>query len=186
MKRLLTAAVLSCVVAACGGGGDDDDARCDPTTTSCYLENDFGVTAIAPGAEVLDYCQSWTLHNPTELWVTRVEMTNGGGYHHSNWFFVPDNTYDDTPDGSWDCGNGGFDELTAAILGGVLYAQYTQSMSDVQQFPSGAAVRIPPYSRVIGSTHLLNTGDFDLMSDLGLNITTMPEDQVTEIGRAHV
>ena len=51
-------------------------------------------------AEDDDTCQSWTLNNPTELWVSSITQRNDGGYHHANWFFVPDDQFA-LPDGAW-------------------------------------------------------------------------------------
>jgi len=58
----------------------------------------------------------------------------------------------------WTCTDRQYSQLDAALVGGVLYTQSTQASQELQQFPNSAAVRIPPYSRVIGDIHLLNTG----------------------------
>lgn len=158
-------------------GGDAGGGACNPERESCVLHHDFGTQTVQAGEERSGVCQSWTLHNPTELWVTRVELSNDGSYHHSNWFFVPDDTFE-LPDGAWDCDSANFSELTAAILGGVLYAQSTQAKHEIQQFPQGAAVRIPPWSRIITSSHLLNVGDTTVTTGLRLTITTLPTNQV--------
>jgi hypothetical protein len=168
---------LVLAVSACGNGGGGD-GRCRPGETACSYANDFPVRTVAGGEEVDGLCQSWTLHNPEELWVNTVVLANEGGYHHSNWFFVPDDTFE-IPDGAWPCDEHNFDEVTAAILGGVLFAQSTQSTEETQAFPPGAAVRIPPYSRVIGSTHILNAADDPLETGLHMSISTIPEAQVT-------
>ena len=175
MSRVLALASLSLAlvpVAACG----NDDPRCDPSHDSCVLERTLSTTTVAPGQEISGLCQSWTLDNPEPIWVDSVQMHNGGGYHHSNWFFVPDDLYV-LPDGSWDCGDAGFDELVAAVAGGFLFAQSTQVNDEDQTFKDGAAVRIPPYSRIIGSTHLLNVGETTLDSTMALSVRTVrPQD----------
>jgi hypothetical protein len=177
MKRIcLTLTLLT--IGACGSSTPMMKPACDPQTEECDYSHDYGMQTVTSGAEVLNLCQSWTLNNDTELWVNTVELDNGGAYHHSNWFFVPDNNFV-LPDGTWDCNAQHFDELDAAILGGVLFAQSTQSMHEIQQFPTGAVVRIPPHSRVIGETHLLNTTDNDLTTDLAMKISTLPPSEVT-------
>jgi hypothetical protein len=40
-----------------------------------------------------------------------------------------------------------------------LFALSTQSHEETQQLPEGSAIRIPPYSRIIGASHLLNAND---------------------------
>jgi hypothetical protein len=163
------------LLAACGG--DDDPAPCDPTTEACTFERDVSTITIGAGVEDEDTCQSWTLDNPTELWVTGISQTNGGAYHHANWFFVPDDEFEQ-PDGTWSCNDAQFSELTAALLGGYLFALSTQSAEELQQLPEGSAIRIPPYSRVIGSSHLLNASPNDVTTTMHLRIHTIPPSQV--------
>ena len=176
--------------AACGGGGDgmggadaapgggDASGACDPAAGPCAYAHAFPPIEIAGGEENERLCQSWTLHNPTELWVNAVDFGSDGAYHHSNWFYVPD-TELVNPDGFWTCADSGFDELVAALLGGFLFAQSTQITGETQQFPTGAAIRIPPYSRVIGSTHLLNYNDETVQTAANMTIHTIPEPSVT-------
>lgn len=171
LRALAVVSVVSLI--ACG---DDPAGPCDPSHAACTLERTLSTTTVAPGQEISGLCQSWTLNNPEEIWVDSVTMRNGGGYHHSNWFFVPDDLYVQ-PDGAWDCGAVGFDELVAAVAGGFLFAQSTQVATEDQTFKDGAAVRIPPYSRIIGSTHLLNGGDTTLASPMALAVHSVaPED----------
>ena len=54
----------------------------------------FGPYHLAPSQEITDQCVSATLHNETELAINAVELMTATGFHHSNWFFVPDNRYD--------------------------------------------------------------------------------------------
>jgi hypothetical protein len=160
--------VVFLLVAGCG-----DDAPPDCKTTACTLSHDFGTQMLAAGQEHNDLCQSWTLHNTTDLWVNAVELTNDGGYHHSNWLFVKENVYD-VPDGAWECAANGFHEISGALSGGVLYAQSTQAKHEVQQFPPGVAVKVPAFSRIIGSTHLLNASGAALTTDLRMTIHAIP------------
>lgn len=160
------------LLSACG-----DDAKPDCNSAPCTLTHDFGTQMLAAGQEHNDLCQSWTLHNTTDLWVNAVELDNDGGYHHSNWLFVHENVYD-VPDGAWECAANGFHEISGAISGGVLYAQSTQARHEVQQFPAGVAVRVPAFSRIIGSTHLLNASGAPLTTDLRMQIQTIPTSTV--------
>ena len=73
---------------------------------------DFAEFSVDPGEEVLGLCQSWTLHNPNEIWVNAVELTQDEASHHSNWLFVPSDKYDGD-DGVWDCAERGYTEFDA-------------------------------------------------------------------------
>jgi hypothetical protein len=157
--------------------GCGDNRACDPTAEHCEYEKAVSTLDIAAGHEDEDTCQSWTLNNPTELWVSAVSQHNDGGYHHANWFFVPDNQFVQ-PDGAWSCSQASFDELTAALLGGYLFAMSTQSHDETQTLPTGYAIRIPPYSRVIGASHLQNASDSDIESTMTLTIDTVPLTEV--------
>lgn len=167
---------LALVVAAAGCGGDDG-GPCDPTREPCTFARDVSTVTIPGGVEDEDTCQSWTLDNPTELWVNAVTEQNGGAYHHANWFFVPDNLYP-LPDGTWRCSDHGFAELNAAVVGGYLFALSTQSEAETQALPEGSAIRIPPFSRIIGSSHLLNASSEPVTSTMNLQLHTIPPAQV--------
>ncbi|HZS42398.1 MAG TPA: hypothetical protein VFF06_36460, partial [Polyangia bacterium] len=119
------------------------------------LTHDFADFTAQAGQEILGLCQSWTLNNSTELWINAVELDQNEASHHSNWLFVPDDKYPG-PDGVWTCSDRNYDQLSAALAGGVLYAQSTQATHEVQKFTNGAAVRIPPWSRIISDVHILN------------------------------
>lgn len=163
-------ALLMVVVASAACGGDEP---CDPTTDECVLEKTVSTIEIAAGVEDEDVCQSWTLNNPTELWVNSVTQNNSGAYHHANWFFVPDDDFV-LPDGSWSCSKQDFSELVAALLGGYLFALSTQSLDETQALPPGSAIRIPPYSRIIGSSHMLNASDEPMTTTMRLALRTIP------------
>jgi len=119
---------------------------------------------------------SATLHNDTELAINAVELATATGFHHSNWFFVPDALFDG-PDGTWNCADRHFDQANAASAGGVLFAQSTQSPHEIQKFPDGVAIVIPPHSKIVATTHLLDAGDAPL--DVPLSITITPIADVT-------
>ena len=111
MQRALAVLFVLVPVAGCGGANE-----CDPTTESCTYAADVSTLTVPAGAEEEDTCQSWTLNNKTELWVTSITQRNDGGYHHADWFFVPDNQYVQ-PDGAWPCSSTDFTELTACCWG---------------------------------------------------------------------
>ena len=142
------------------------------------LQYEFETVEIPAGAEYSGWCQSWVLNNPEEIWVNTVSLDTDGGYHHSNWFFVPEGKHD-YPDGLWKkCYSTGFSEIEAALLGGVLFAQSTQVDGETQTFPPGAAIRIPPYSRIIGATHLLNAKTQPLTTGLRMTLQPVRKDDV--------
>ncbi|MSP60404.1 MAG: hypothetical protein EXR72_08690 [Myxococcales bacterium] len=141
------------------------------------ITHNFNMFTAKPGEEILGLCQSWTLGNATELWVHGVELTQDQASHHSNWLFVPSDRYPG-PDGTWDCSERKYDELTAAMAGGVLYAQSTQAEREVQRFPNSGAVRIPPYSKIISDVHILNASAKPISGHARLSLYTLPRDQV--------
>lgn len=154
----------------------------DATATCVAIDgtpqrHDFSEFTTQPGEEVLGLCQSWTLGNATELWVTAVELIQDEASHHSNWTFVPQDKYAG-PDGVWKCRERSYDQLTAALAGGVLYAQSTQANHEVQHFPRGAAVRIPPWSRIIGDVHLLNASPKAVTGRARMAIYSLAADDV--------
>ena len=166
--------------AACPAG--QYAARPDGTCTALggtKLDHDFGIQDVPGGYEIGSLCQTWVLDNDEELWVNAVEMDNDGYYHHSNWFFVPED-HNDWPTDPWpNCYDEGFHEIDAAIAGGVLYAQSTQVRHELQKFQTGAAVHIPPRSRIITVTHLLNFTPDDATTGLRLALYTIPRAEVT-------
>ena len=173
--------VLGCHSGSGGAGaGGATTATCSPSDPTCFsFSHTFSTQTVAPGQEIQSLCQIYTLNNPAEIWVNGVTLDNQGAYHHSNWFFVPntDSTYAAQPDGAWDCST--FDEISTALAGGVLYAQSTQVTHEVQAFPPGTAVRIPPWSRIVGQTHLLNTSTAPVTTSMTLGVASIPAAQVT-------
>lgn len=175
---------LACV--AIGG-----EARCEACPAGEYAapsgrceaiggtprSHEFADFTTAPGEEVLGLCQSWTLNNAEELWVNAVELAQDVASHHSNWTFVPSDQFEG-PDGVWPCEDRGYSQLMAALGGGVLYAQSTQAPKETQRFPNSAALRIPPYARIIGDVHLLNTTDAPITGSLKLTLYTRAREEV--------
>ena len=154
------------------------EATCTPLEGKRH-QHAFDAITLEPGEEVGSVCLSWVLNNPTEMWIHAVEFENDGGHHHSNWVFVPED-YNGWPTEPWyNCYQEGFMEVAAAIEGGVLYAQSTQIERELQKFTSGAAVRIPPYSRVMAPVHLLNYLPTPLTTQTRLTLYELAPEEVT-------
>jgi hypothetical protein len=151
---------MSVSMAACGG---------DPSLPEAQTF-EFGPYTLAPGQEINGQCVSVTLHNEEPLYINAVELTTGPGFHHSNWFWVPDTDFVGE-DGTWRCNDRDYDEAIAGLKGGVLFAQSTQAQHEIQAFPAGAATLIPPHARILAGTHLLNAGDEMVSLSLALKIT---------------
>jgi len=149
--RMRVASVLVLVLCACAS----DSGSTDPTALQSFT---FGPYTLAPGEEVTKDCVQISLDNDDFLYINSVELTTGPGFHHSNWFWVPQSTFAGE-DGTFDCDSRNYNEATAAIFGGVLFAQSTQAPHEVQAFPAGMAVKIPPRAKLFTQIHLLNPGD---------------------------
>lgn len=163
--------------APCPSGKYATATGCEPIGGTA-LSHEFPEVSTEPGGEIIGTCRSWTLGNETELWVNAVELEQNESSHHSNWMFVTDDLYGG-PDGLWPCNERDYDQLTAALSGGVLYAQSTQAIREVQKFPDGVVVRIPPRARVISDVHILNVTGGPVTGHAKLTIYAIPEDQVT-------
>ncbi len=169
-------------------GGAATCERCDPgehasaqglcePISGTALRHDFPDQTIAAGSESLHNCRSWTLNNAEDLWVTAVELTQHEASHHSNWTYVPDTMYDGA-DGIWPCTDRGYDQLSAAVAGGVGSAESTHAVHEVQAFPEGAAVRIPAHSRIVSDIHLLNVTTAEVTGHVTLSLYTLPRAEV--------
>ncbi|MEM9191990.1 MAG: hypothetical protein AAGF12_22645 [Myxococcota bacterium] len=141
------------------------------------ITHTFEAVEIAAGEEISWVCQSWTLDNEEPIYVNAVRAANGGSWHHSNWFFVPTNTYEG-PDGTWPCDDREFTEVGAGSAGGVLFAQSTQAPSDVQQFPEGVAIELPPRAQIVGNVHLLNFSGETMNSAMTFELDVIPQSEV--------
>jgi hypothetical protein len=164
--RIVAASCLGLLACA-----SDDLGPGDPRTFR------FGPFHLEPGEERTDLCVSASLDNPDPLFVNSVELTTAVGFHHSNWVHVPTDRYRG-PDGIWPCNERGFDEPTAAAQGGVLFAQSTQATHEVQAFPPGVAIAIPPDSKIVAGIHLLNGGDTAIDTPLEITLDPIPRDEV--------
>ncbi len=139
----------------------------------------FGPYTLGPSQEISDQCVQITLHNDAAVFVNQVELTTGVGFHHSNWFFVPENEFlgpnGENDDATFNCAAHKYSEPAAALFGGVLFAQSTQAPHETQAFPDGVALKIPPHSKLFAQLHLLNTGDTTLQLSPTIRIGQIPE-----------
>jgi hypothetical protein len=117
------------------------------------------------------------MNHDTPLFVNRIVATNEGGLHHSNWIWVPDTSYPG-PDETFRCADRGFDQILAGAVGGVFFAQSTQSQKDTQAFPPGVAFEVPPHARIVGDVHLMNTRDQPLTTRVHFDVYTLPPEEV--------
>lgn len=164
----------------CGGISAPTDAPLDAAPPTYEARHTFPAIELEPGGEEQSLCQSWTLHNDEPLYVNAVTMDAEPGWHHSNWMFVPETSFVG-PDGTWRCSERRFNELAAALAdGAVFFAQSTQATHEEMRFPEGAAYRIPPHSRVIGTVHVINFGSSPLSSALTFEIETIEEAEVED------
>jgi hypothetical protein len=169
MRSLVVTVVGISLATGCGTD------RADPTAPRTF---EFGPYDLAPGDEVTSDCVQMTLHNDDDVYVNSVELTTGAGFHHSNWFFVPENVFPGE-DGTYTCNDRNFDQAVAAIYGGVLFAQSTQAPHEVQAFPPGVVIKIPPRSKIVTQIHLLNATEGPLTIKPNLKIKPILESDVT-------
>jgi hypothetical protein len=158
--RKLALSLLALWLGACG----DDRVR----------SFDFGPYTVKSNDEIESRCVQISLHNKEPVYVNSVELTTGTGFHHSNWTYVPDHIFAG-PDGDFDCDDRGYSEAIAAVFGGVLFAQSTQTPHEVQAFPPGVAVKLPPKTKIIAQIHLLNPTDAPIKLAPNLTLTTIPD-----------
>lgn len=147
----------------------------DPAAPRTYS---FGPITVQPSEEVTGRCVQIDLHNAEDLYVNAVELTTGPGFHHSNWFYVPEHFYADQAD-VFDCDETAI-TVTAAINGGVLFAQSTQLSMQTQAFPAGVAIRIPAHSKLLAQIHLLNPSDSPLTMSPTITLTPLARPDVTK------
>lgn len=169
MRARWLSLVLVCA-SACGTEGPSGEIN----PTFSYT---FEPIMVERGEEVSGVCQSWTLDNDEPIYVSKIRQRNGGAWHHSNWFFVPEATYQG-PDGTWDCDARGFHDVTAALEGGAFFAQSTQALQELQAFQEGAVLEIPPRHKLVGGVHLVNLTAGPLETSLSFDVETVPEEDV--------
>jgi hypothetical protein len=164
LAGLFVVAMGACAIGACAA---------EDTST-----HEFGPYTLEPGVERAHDCVQITLGNSDYLNVNAVELTTGTGFHHSNWFYVPEHIFPGD-DGTYSCNDRNFNEPAAAIFGGVLFAQSTQSPHETQQFPDGVVIRVPPHSKLVAQIHLLNAGETPITVRPKIRLGTIPESAVT-------
>ena len=150
------------------GESGDDDAATELPEGHARVVHSFGTQMLAP-LEETQPCIQWTIGNEEPVYVNKVTMSNDGGFHHSNWFVVPE-TFAAGADGFFDCNERGFTELEAAIAGTVLTAQSTQSRFETMALPEGVVVKIPPRHKVVAGGHLLNLSAADYPTELRMEL----------------
>jgi hypothetical protein len=139
-----------------------------PELDRASVTHSFGVQSLGPRQEAQP-CIQWTLDNDEALYIAAVTLANDGGFHHSNWFVVPEGLYPGE-DGFFDCGSRGFTELDAAVQGTVLTAQSTQSRYEKMELPAGVVIKAPPRHKIIAGGHLLNLADADYDTELRMTL----------------
>ena len=160
------------IVGACTGG---DGGELDPDAPRTY---EFGPYTINAGQEITEDCVQISLDNDDYLYVNAVELTTGPGFHHSNWVHVPNHVFAGE-DGTFKCSDRDFNEPAAAIFGGVLFAQSTQAPHEIQAFPEGVVIKIPPHFKLVTQIHLLNPTDVPLHVAPTIKITPILETAAT-------
>ena len=179
MSRALSIVLVgSLSLLACG---DDDDVAGDAGDTrageALTLSETFEPIEIGVRGEDSNICLSWALGNPEPIWINTVRMEGGPGLHHSNWFYVREDTYPGEH-GRWRCTDRGFNSLNAGGSGGVVFAQSTQAVEEAQAFPEGVAIRIPANAVIMGQVHVLNITPEPQRPQITMHLDTIPEAQV--------
>lgn len=156
---------------ACGDSATQAD---DPNGARTFP---FGPITVEAHSEDLTNCVSLTIENTEEVFVSEVELATGPGFHHSNWLWVPDHAFPG-PDGVFKCDDRTYDQTAAGILGGVFFAQSTQSEREVQAFPAGVALKLPVKSKLVAQLHLLNNSDEPVSVTPTIGYKVIPPEQV--------
>src|SRR4051812_15514049 len=73
-----------------------------PVTQVGQVTYAFGPFDVPGATEVTNDCVQITMANDDYVFVNAVELTTGPGFHHSNWFFVPERTFAGE-DGTYTC-----------------------------------------------------------------------------------
>lgn len=196
MRLITLSMVLPLLLVACGDSSTTDNGTGGTGGTGggggtgafvATLTHAYDPVMVDVAEEIANLCQSWVLGNEGPLYVNKIRQTNEGGWHHSNWFFVPEEAYapdpevegpDATLEGTWRCRDRSFHEYLAAAAGGVFFAQSTQTLQEVQAFPDRSALEIPPHSVIVGSIHLLNVSAAPLQTSMTLEVETVSADEV--------
>src|SRR5688572_19165718 len=170
LRRLSFLAALAALAVLATGCGSDTSSKPED------LQHDFPRVQVAGGEETEKHCYSWTLGNEETIYVNSITMNNAGYFHHSNWFWVPEHTYAGE-DGVWDCASRGYEQATAGVVGGVVFAQSTGATDETLGFAPNAAYKIPPRSRIVGGLHLVNPNEEPVETEFSFQINPIPEDE---------
>jgi len=146
----------------------DGDSTGQTPRDHAMVTHSFGKHALGPREEDQP-CIQWTLDNEQAVYVQSVTIANDGGFHHSNWFVLPESAYPGD-DGFFRCQDRGFTELEAAITGTVLTAQSTQSRYERMDLPPGVVIKVPPHHKVVAGGHLLNLASVDVETELRMSL----------------
>jgi hypothetical protein len=171
MTAAMRILAVAAFCAACSGGTDEGGQF---VGTKTY---EFGPFNLAPSQEINSDCVQITLGNEEYANVNVVELTTGKGFHHSNWFYVPEFTFPGA-DGTFKCNDRGFDQAIAAIKGGVFFAQSTQTPHEIQKFSEGVVVRVPPHHKLVAQIHLLNAGEAPINLQPTIAVTYIKDEDV--------
>lgn len=144
-----------------------DSSGGEPTDTALVVHS-YGNYTLDPLQETQP-CIQWTLNNDEPIYISAVTMANQGGFHHSNWFVVPETLYEGE-DGFFNCSDRGFTELDAALQGTVLTAQSTQSRYERMELPEGVVIKAPPRHKIVAGGHLLNLSDSSYETELRMSL----------------
>jgi hypothetical protein len=162
------AAVVDAAMADAAVADAAVEADAGPPARRGAFTHSFGTFELEPFEE-RQGCVAWTLENEASVYVERFEFQSGGSFHHSNWFVVPENTYPG-PDGFFDCGERGFDELASAAAGTVVFAQSTQADFEEQFLGAGIVIKVPPRHKLVAGVHMLNLSAATTVTHLRLTM----------------
>jgi hypothetical protein len=163
-----------------GGTGDEPPPPDEPEDDRFWITHAFGPVQMGAFEDDDSRCVSWTVDNVLPVYAQSVLVSNEGGFHHSNWFIVPEDAYAG-PDGYWPCADRGYTEIDAATKGTVLFAQSTQSYVEEQTLSAGAVVKIPERSKIVAGLHTLNASPLTDESGLWLSLEPLHPEDVTAV-----
>lgn len=152
----------------------------DPGDDRFWITHAFGPVHMQPFEDDDTRCVSWTVDNVLPVYAQSVLVSNEGGFHHSNWFIVPEDVYAG-PDGYWPCADRGYSEIDAATKGTVLFAQSTQSYVEEQALSAGAVIKVPAGSKIVAGIHTLNAADREEDSGLWLSLEPLHPKDVSAV-----
>jgi hypothetical protein len=152
----------------------------DPGDDRLWITHAFGPTTMLPYEDDAARCASWTVGNALPVYAQSVLASNEGGFHHSNWFIVPEDAYPG-PDGYWPCADRGYTEIDAATKGTVLFAQSTQSYVEEQTLATGAVIKLPAGSKIVAGLHTLNASPREQESRLWISLAPIHPMDVTAV-----